>query len=92
MWKIITSFKLRSPLKIVLKKKKKKTSPTVSGTVNFGSPNLTKPKIEYIYIYIQQMLQHFHSNFIFSHGKSQYDILLFILKKCYLHNIFTKKL
>ena len=36
------------------------------------------------------MIQHFHNNFIFNRGRSRYDILLFILKKCYIHNIFTK--
>ena len=34
------------------------------------------------------MSQYFHNAFIFSHGKFWFNILLFILYKCYLHNIF----
>ena len=33
------------------------------------------------------MSQHFH-NAIFNYDKFQYDILLFILYKCYHHNFF----
>ena len=50
-------------LKLCIKKKKTKNQPkkTMSGTMNFGSPNLTKPKKEkkkedeY-----NKMIQHFH--------------------------------
>ena len=34
------------------------------------------------------MSQYFHNAFIFSRGKFWFNILLFILYKCYLHNIF----
>ena len=51
--------------------------------VNFCSPNLIKPKKK------SRNTTKCHNTFTFNRGKFQFDILLFILQKCYLHNSFT---
>ena len=93
-WQIVTSFKLWSPLKIV-HLKKQKTSPRrllveqwiFAHPIGLNQKKKKKKKLEY-----NKMIQHFHNNFIFNHGRYRYDILLFILKKYYIQNIFIKKL
>ena len=87
-WQIVTSFKLWSPLKIV-HLKKTKTSPRrllVEQWILAHPIWLNQKKVwEH-----NKMLQYFH-NIYFNHGRSCYDILLFILRKCKFYNIFTKK-